>query len=318
MSFFGALRWNCFIKPMSLWPLVSMTLALGFLGGPLDVPQAHAQEIVTTVNGAPITDLDIAQRMKLLRVLRQPASHQAALNSLIDDSLMLQETRQYQVRPTDAEIGGQIVRTANAMKIAPQTLLAEIEAAGVSPSNYKEHFSAVLAFDSLVQAFHKGVEPSETQINAELAREGGRSAAGTEYSVRQVIFVVPHGAGFAGAKGRMEAAQQLRLRFTDCASGVPIARAMDNVAVKEEVTRNSLQLNPAMKKLLDSTPVGHLTPPQMTIDGVEMLAVCNKSASSDESAIRQEISRRILDSEIEAAAAKRLKELRAHAIIVNK
>ncbi|MHB8886450.1 MAG: SurA N-terminal domain-containing protein [Methylovirgula sp.] len=285
------------------------------LFGPL--PQAHAQAIITTVNGDPITDLDVAQRIKLLRVLHQPATREAALNSLVDDLLMVQETRQYGMKPSDSEIGQEIVQAANRIKIAPELLVAQIQHAGVSDTHYKQHFAAILMFDSLIQAFHKGVEPSEAEIRADLAKEGNK-IANTQYRVHQVIFVIPTAAGMAGIKGRMEAAQQLRVRFTDCNSGLQLARAMDNVAVKEEIVRNSAQLNAPLKKLLDSTPVGHLTAPHRTQEGIEMIAVCAKTASNDDSALRAAISARILAAQIDVAAQKRLKELRANAIIVKK
>jgi peptidyl-prolyl cis-trans isomerase SurA len=82
--------------------------------------------------------------------------------------------------------------------------------------------------------------------------------------------------------------------------------------------RNSNELAAPVKKLLDKTPAGHLTPPQRTASGIEMIAVCSKSASSDESALRATISAKLLVAFIDQAAAKRLKELRAHAIIVKK
>ncbi|HEY5225271.1 MAG TPA: hypothetical protein VIJ06_00625 [Methylovirgula sp.] len=299
---------------------MTLVLAAGLLCGVFGtLAQVHAQAIITTVNGNPITDLDLGQRMKLLHVLRKPASREAALQSLIDDQLRLEELALYQVKPSDAEIGQQIVRTANDMKIAPEALLGELQRSGVSEAHFKEHFSAISGFDGLMQAFHKGVEPSEAQVSAELAKEGSKATANTEYRIHQVIFIVSASANsLAAVKGRMEAAQQLRARFSDCASGLPLARGMDNVAVKDEIVRNSAQLNGQLKILLEKTAAGHLTAPQRTAEGIEMIAVCSKGASTDDSAIRATISAKLLYVEMEAAADKRLKVLRADAVIVKR
>ncbi len=62
--------------------IVAATVALIFGGG-----QGHAQAIVASINGDPITDIDIDQRMKLLRVLRKPATRDAAIESLFTDHL---------------------------------------------------------------------------------------------------------------------------------------------------------------------------------------------------------------------------------------
>ena len=320
MSFFRALRRDGLkISRIRVLTNLSIILAAALFSGLFGpIPQAHAQAIVTTVNGAPITDVDVAQRMKLLHVLRKPASREAALQSLIDDQLMRGEATKYQINVGDPQIGQEIVRTANEMKISPETLVSEMQRVGVSQTHYKDHFSAVSAFFYLVEAFHKGVQPSETEIRAALAKEGGKSGGNTEYRVHQVIFIIPSGTNLNQIKGRMEAAQQLRTRFTNCASGLSLARAMDNVAVKEEIVRNSTELAAPLKTLLDKTPTGHLTPPQRTTSGIEMIAVCSKSASTDESALRAAISAKLLTAIIEKAAAKRLKELRAHAIIAKK
>lgn len=298
--------------------LIVATAAL-LCGMFVTLPQAHAQAIVTTVNGTPITDVDVGQRMKLLRVLRKPASREAALQSLIDDKLRLQEMALYQVKPTNADIGQQIMRTATDMKIPADALLGALQRSGVSEAHFKEHFSAVSGFDGLIQAFHKGVEPSETQIRAELAKEGNKGTANTEYKIHQIIFVVPRSANsLAAVKGRMEAAQQLRARFSNCGTGLALARGMDNVAVKEELVRNSAQLGAPLRTLLEKTPEGRLTAPQRTPEGIEMIAVCSKGASTDDSAVRAQISAKLLYNEMEAAAEQRLKVLRADAVIVKR
>lgn len=303
--------------------LAELVLSLGFLVATgcafLPSSQARAQVIIATVNGDPITDIDVEARMKLLRVLRQPATHDAALESMIDDQLKLDETAEFKIKASDSEIGQQIGKDAAELKIAPQALLEELQSSGILDSNLKEYFAAEYQFLLLVQAYNKGVEASETQVRAELAKDGGKAAAGTDYKIRQIIFAVfSSTATAADIEGKMKAAQQLRTRFTDCDSGIPLAQGMDDVAVKEPLTRNSLQLSDTVKDLLDKTPVGHLTPPERTADGIEMIAVCGKGVSDDDSALRDAISQRLLQAEIEADAAKRLKEMRSEAIVVVK
>jgi peptidyl-prolyl cis-trans isomerase SurA len=302
---------------------IPMILSFGlflFVGsGLLPVAQARAQVIVATVNGDPITDIDLDERMKLLRVLHQPASRDAALESMIDDQLKLDQTAEFKIKASDAEIGQQISKDAAKMKVAPQALFEELQSAGISESHFKDHFAAEFQFLLLVQAYNKGVEASETEVRAELAKDGGKAAAGTDYKIRQVIFTVfASSATPAEIEEHLKAAEQLRTRFTDCDSGVPLAQSMEDVAVKDPLTRNSLQISDTLKDLLDKTPVGHLTPPQRTSDGIEMIAVCSKNASDDDTALRDSISQKLLDAEMEADAARRLKEMRSYAVVVVK
>jgi peptidyl-prolyl cis-trans isomerase SurA len=295
---------------------VALVMAVaGTISGPTPV---CAQDIIATVNGAPITNFDVSEREKLLRAMHEPASYDDALNSMIDDQLKLGETQKFKVTVSDSDIGQQIAIEANQMHIAPAALMGAIQSAGVSTQHIKDHFRADLEFNMLVQAYNKGVDPSEEAIRAELAKDGGKSAAGVDYHVHQVIFTLHGDHVMAEAQSKFKVAEQLRTRFTSCAEGLPIARAMDDVAVKDEITRNSLQISDQLKDLLDKTPIGHLTPPERTADGVEMIAVCSKGMSTDETAVRKAISERLLSAEIRADAARRLAQIRSYAVIVKR
>src|SRR5205807_1010290 len=122
------------------------------------------------------------------------------------------------------------VTVAKDMKLSPDALAEALQHAGVTPDHFKAHFRADLAFNVLVQALNKGVEASEGQVRAELAEQGGKAASGTAYTVRQIIFAIPRAATVAAVSERAREAEQLRGRFTDCDSGLPLARAMNDVA----------------------------------------------------------------------------------------
>ena len=180
-------------------------------------PRAHAQEIIATVNGAPITSWDVAERQKLLRVMHKPATYDDALNSMIDDALKLGETSKFKITVSDAEIGQQIAVEANQLGTSAAALIGAAQRAGVSEQHIKDHFTADFEFNLLVQAYNKGVDASEGAIRAELAKDGGKSAAGIDYKLRQVIFTL-HGSNiFAETQARSQS------RRTNCARALPTA-----------------------------------------------------------------------------------------------
>lgn len=275
-----------------------------------------AQAIVSSINGDPITDLDIAERMKMLKVLRKPATRDAAIESLYADRLEAREAAKFGVRPSDAEATQQIVNVALEMKVAPEALVGALQQAGVSRDHLNAHFSADYAFEVLVHALNKGVEASEEQVRAELAKQGGKAASGPEYTVRQVIFTVPNHATVAMLNERAQEAQQLRTRFVDCESGTALARELKDVTVRDPLRRSAVELSEGLRQLLDKTQVGHLTPPQRSASGLEMVAVCGKDTAKDTSAARAAIAQKILAAHIAADKQRRLKELRAKAVIV--
>jgi peptidyl-prolyl cis-trans isomerase SurA len=277
-----------------------------------------AQTIVSSINGDPITDLDIAERMKMLKVLRQSASRDAAIESLYTDRLEIREAAKFGVRPGDAEASQQVVIVAEEMKVAPEALVGALQQAGVSSNHFKEHFGAAYAFAALVHALNKGVEASEVQVRAELAKQGGKAASGPEYTVRQVIFTVPNRATLGMLNARAQEAEQLRTRFVDCESGTALARELADVTVREPFRRSAVELSEGLRQLLDKTPVGHLTPPQRSASGIELIAVCSKETAKDTSVARAAIAQKIVAAYIAADTVRRLKELRARAVIVTR
>ena len=273
---------------------------------------ARAQAVVASVNDDPVTNVDIEQHMKILRVLNKTATREAALESIYETRLKLMEVSKYKVNPGDQDIGWALGVTARAMKTQPQALLGALQHAGVTDDQWKQKWKAEAGWMQLIRALNRTLEASETEVRAELAKSGASKSS--EYTIRQVILVVPNG---ASAEGRMAEASQLRTRFTDCASGVPLVAAFRDAAVKEPITRSASALNDGLRKILDSTTVGHLTPPSRSPEGIEMIAVCNKSDRQD-AAAAENLRSDLVFKKLQGESDKRYQEIRAKAVIVKR
>jgi hypothetical protein len=83
---------------------------------------AKAQSLIATVNDSPITNYDLEQRVRLLRVLRQPATPAAALESIIEDRIKASETRKYGINPSAQDGTQEIARIAARAKIPAASL----------------------------------------------------------------------------------------------------------------------------------------------------------------------------------------------------
>lgn len=288
---------------------------VGLLTAALQPEVAIAQAIVVTVNGDPITTLDIDQRMKLLRVLHKPATREAAIEDLIKDRLKTREAEKYGVRFNDSDVTQQLARVAGDMKIAPAALANALGQAGVQQDQIRSYFGSILAFDALIRGLNKGVEASETQVRAELAKEQAKGGLPTEYVLRQVVFPASATASPSELASRAKAAEALRARFTSCDTGIPLVRESGDAVIREPLTRTNTQLGDGLRQVLDKTPVGHLTAPQRGTSGLEMVALCSRGPSKDDSALRTSISDKLLASHYEEEATRRLKELRSHAVV---
>lgn len=71
-----------------LLPALAIAMGLGSVSLPAT---ASAQSAVrATVNDQPITSYDVGQRIKLMKLFRQPSGDKAVLNEMIDEVLLAQ------------------------------------------------------------------------------------------------------------------------------------------------------------------------------------------------------------------------------------
>ncbi len=275
---------------------------------------AWAQAVEVSVNGDPITSFDLDQRMKLLRGMHKPATRDAAIESMVSDRLKAREASRFGINITDEEIGEQVQTDARKMKVSSAQLAADIGRSGVSPEHMRAHFKDELGYNVLMKALNRGVEASEVAVRDQLAKEKGKTSI-TSYTIRQVVFTLSPSDGPAQVEAAVKQAQALRGKFASCDSGIAYAKTLPGVAVRSKLTRDSTQLNEGIKDVLDKTPIGHLTEPSRSGNGIELIALCDRGAAKDDDQLRKQIGDRILDEHIQSQAERRYKEMRSTAVI---
>jgi peptidyl-prolyl cis-trans isomerase SurA len=298
--------------------LAALAILLALAAAPIADPRpASAATLVATVNDDPITDVDLDRRTKLLRALKRNATADAALEAIIADRLRLRELKKYGLNPGLNERNNGIGRIASQMKIPPQALMQSLQSAGLQEKDFDDFFKSEGSWLMLARGLNKGLEVSEREVRAEIERRG-TSAIPSEYLMRQVILIVPISATPAQWQARAREAEQLRTRFNDCQSGVSVVRATPETVIKEQFSRVGNSLPDELRKLLDNTSVGKLTPPQRGSTGIEMIALCDKRALRDDAIIGEDIRNELLARKLETIAARMYSDLRARAVIVRR
>jgi peptidyl-prolyl cis-trans isomerase SurA len=95
---------------------------------------AQAQTVAVMVNGDPITDFDIEQRMKLDFVsTHKQASRQEVLNELIDEKVKIKEAKKFGVDPGVSDIDQAYGQMSQRMRITPDQLTASLEKQASGP-----------------------------------------------------------------------------------------------------------------------------------------------------------------------------------------
>lgn len=280
---------------------------------------ARAQQIVLLVNGSPITDLDIAHREKFLEMSNhKKASRQEAINSLVDETLEIKEASRYSLDVPDADVQSAYDNVASNMGVDAQKLTQILSNGGASADTLKHRLRAQIAWTTLVRGrFKVSLEIADKDVEAELQLHQPQENAqvGYEYVVRPIVLIVPRGAPDAAYEARKRDADALRGRFANCADGIPFARGLPEVAVRDPINKSSADLLPALRTILDNVEVGHLTPPEQTAEGIQMFAVCSKKESKTDAPGLREVRDKMFEKKFGARANRYLADLRRQAMI---
>lgn len=285
----------------------------------VSAPTARAQEVAVLVDGMPITDLDIAQRAKLEELSTHKApSRQDILNNLIDEMLEVNEAKRFDIDVPQSEVDNSFSNIAQHMGIDSQKLSEILDHAGSSAQSLKSRLRAQLAWGALVRGRYKAsLEVADVDVESQLhlQQPDQKDAVGYEYTLRPIIFVVQSGSPAPVYESRKREADALRARFSNCADGIPFTRALDEVAVRDQVIKFSADLQQDSRDILDNTEVGHLTPPEQTAEGWEMFAVCAKKQTADDTPEQKKIRDQLFQKKFGAQAAIYLQKLRRQAMI---
>jgi peptidyl-prolyl cis-trans isomerase SurA len=298
-------------------PLATAALAAAVIFA--SASSAWSQQVVALVNGQPITELDIAQRSKLEQLSTQkPPARQIVLNALIDEALEVREAKQYSIDVPESEINQSYASIADRMGIDAKKLTEILNKAGSSEQSLKNRLRAQLAWNELVRGrYRASLEIPDSDVEAALNLHKGdeKKDVGYEYTIRPIIFIVPTGSPPAAFEARKRDADALRARFQNCADGIPFARALNEVAVRDQIIKFSSDLPEQSRGILDGTEVGHLTPPENTAEGVQMFAVCGKRQTKNDTPGKKQIREEMFEKKFGAQAKRYLQQLRREAMI---
>ena len=293
--------------------LAALAIALFALG----TDMASAQ-VAVLVNGEPITNLDIAQRTRLIQISQhRTATRQDALNELIDDKLKLQNARRYRLEISNSEIEGAFANMAKRSRLSSEQFAQELAKAGIDANAIKERIRVDIGWSQIIRGkFQQNLQVGERDVMAALqSKDDAVKTVSYDYVLRPILLIVPRGSPESSFVARQRDAEALRTRFESCETGVTMARGMHDVAVRAQIIRGSGDLAPQLREVLDKTPIGHLTPPEITAQGVEVFAVCAKRESGEDSPGKRELRENMMQQRYQAESKRYLEELRRGAMI---
>ena len=304
--------------PNRLSPLIlgcAAVLILMGCGSPL-----HAQTVAVMVNGEPITNYDIDQRTKLnFMTTHKPAVRQQVIDELIDEKVKIKEGKKFGVDPTASDIDQSFAAMSSRMRTTPEALAKSLESQGVRPETLKARMKAEMVWTSLVRGRYKeSLQVGEKDVAAAVQVKGGEDKKETEsfeYQMRPIVLIVPRGSAQSAVEARVKEAEALRSRVQTCDDANAFFKSMQNAAIRETVTKTSADIPAVLREVLDKTTIGHLTAPEVTKQGVEMVALCARKPTTVDTPMKKEIREKMYAEKYEAKSKSYLQEVRKAAMI---
>jgi peptidyl-prolyl cis-trans isomerase SurA len=297
--------------------VISAAAALFLLGGGSPL---HAQTVAVMVNGEPITAYDIEQRSKLNALSHKVATRQQVIDELIDEKVKVKEGKKFGVDPSGSDIDSTFAQMSTRMRTTPELLAKSLEAQGIRAETLKARIKADMVWSSLVRGrFKESLQVGEkdvaaaVQVNAD--DKDKPQTESFEYQMRPIVLIVPRGAAPAVTETRRKEAEALRTRVQTCEEANNLFKSMQNAAIRDTVIKTSADIPAVLRDVLDKTPIGHLTAPEVTKQGVEMVALCGRKPTTVDTPKKREVREKMFAEKFEKKSKAYLEEVRKAAMI---
>jgi len=286
---------------------------------PACISPLHAQTVAVMVNGDPITDFDIEQRSKLnFLSTHKAANRQEVINELIDEKVKIKEAKKYGVDPSVSDIDQAYSGMSSRMRLSPDQLTKSLESQGIRPDTLRARIKADMVWTSLVRGRYKErLQVGEKDVAAAVKAEGGdeQKTEAFEYKMQPVVLILPRGSAQPAVEARQKEAESLRARVQTCDEANSYFKSMQNAAIRDPVIKTSADIPAVLRKVLDDTPIGHLTPPEITKQGIEMVALCARKPTTIDTPKKREIRDKMYAQKYETTSKTYLQEIRKAAMI---
>ena len=297
--------------------IMSAAAALLLSGGG---SQLQAQTVAVMVNGEPITAYDIEQRGKLNTLSHKAATRQQVIDELIDEKVKIKEGKKFGVDPSGSDIDATFAQMSTRMRTTPELLAKSLEAQGIRAETLKARIKADMVWSSLVRGrFKESLQVGEKDVAAAVPVNADDKdkpqTESFEYQMRPIVLIVPRGAAPAATESRRKEAEALRARVQTCDEANNLFKSMQNAAIRDTVTKTSADIPAVLRDVLDKMPIGHLTAPEVTKQGVEMVALCGRKPTTIDTPKKREVREKMFAEKFEKKSKAYLEEVRKAAMI---
>ena len=241
-----------------------------------------------------------------------PAMKKAALDELIDERIKLQEAKRTNSLVPDAEIDRVIDGIAEKNKMNKTQLATQL--GGLEPM--KQRIRSTLSFNEVVRRkFGHQIAVNGKDVDRFVASVPGAGEEQVELHIQRIQFSMPAKLDQAGVAQRIQEAEKIRAKFTDCKSTAALAKGIAGAKFEDIGKRRPASFGEPTRTLLLNAKDGEMLPPSIDEGGVELFAVCDRDVVKAEEQKRNQAEGELKQKDFELLSKRHLKDLRTDAHI---
>lgn len=243
-----------------------------------------------------------------------PGMKKAALDELIDEKLKLQEAKRLGVSVSDDEVNRVLAGIAERNKMTPAQFMEQL---GGGVEAMKGRIRSTLTWNDVIRRrFGAQIAIASKDIDKMVASStAGAGQDDVELRVQRIRVAMPLKMDQAGVAQRMQDAEKIRAKFTDCKSTGTIAGGVAGAKFEELGKRRPSAFQEPTRTLLLNAKDGEMLPPSMGDGGVELWVVCGREVVKAEDQKRTQVEGELKQKEFELLAKRHMKDLRQDAHI---
>jgi len=242
-----------------------------------------------------------------------PTVKKQALEELIDEKLKLQEAKRQSVTIDDAEVDKVLASIAERNKMTVDQFTKQI---GGSLEPMKNRIRATLSWNEVVRRrFGPFISVTTKDVDKLVASATLNAQDDVELQLQRVRITMPVKLEEHGVAQRIQLAEQVRAKFSDCKSTAAAVTGVPGAKYEDLGKRRPSNFPEPTRTLLLNASDGEMLPPSVGDGAVELWVVCGRSVVKAEEEKRTQAEGELKQKEFEVMAKRYLKDLREDAHI---
>ncbi len=280
------------------------------------------QSIVVLVNDEPITNFDVAQRLRFFEVATKKkatkADREKVIEDLVVERIQLQEAKKAGVIINDDEVNRVFESMAKRNNMTPAQLTQALSQLGVNAKTLRDRSRAAIAWRGLVKRkFQHQVTVAAVDVDQALGQEeeGSKSKERTEFQLQRIYLELRDRSDQKAVMARLSEAEQIRSKFHSCDNLEELVKRVSRASSRDIGRKFVDDVPQPTRALLLAAGEGQMTPPNITASGIELYAICSRRSVKSDTDERRTVRAKLVNEEFQRLANGYLGDLRASAFV---